>query len=83
MRAWLSWEDNRMAMSLPHLRFSRRFSPINPAVEAWFAERMKVDLDTLQNHLYTTDFLTPSGPTIADMSICGHMLWAETGRAHA
>ena len=69
VREWLSWEGNRMAMSLPHLRFSRSFTPIGPAVEAWFAERLQVDLDTLQSHLYCTDFLIPSGPTIADMSV--------------
>ena len=80
VREWLSWEGNRMAMSLPHLRFSRRFTPIAPAVEAWFAERMKVDLDMLQSHLYTTDFLIPSGATIADISICGYMFWADQAR---
>jgi glutathione S-transferase len=26
VREWLSWEANRIAMSLPHLRFSRRFT---------------------------------------------------------
>jgi glutathione S-transferase len=80
VREWLSWESNRMAMSLPHLRFSRRFTRVDPAVENWIAERMKVDMDTLQNHLQGARFLLPSGPTIADISICGYMFWANQAR---
>lgn len=80
VREWLAWESNRMAMSLPHLRFSRRFTRADPAVENWFAERMKVDFDTLQQHLVGMDFLLGCGPTIADISICGYMFWADQAR---
>ena len=80
VREWLAWEANRLAISLPHLRFSRNFTAANPAVEAWFAERLQVDLDTLQSHLYCTDFLIPSGVTIADISACGYMFWADQAR---
>lgn len=80
VREWLAWEGNRVALSLSHLRFSRSFTAADPVLEAWFAERLKADLGTLQDHLYCVDFLLPSGPTIADISACGFMFWADQAR---
>ena len=77
VREWLSWEANRIAMSLPHLRFSRRFTPAGPALEAWFSERMRADLDCLDAALTTSPFLVGDVPTIADVSCCGYMFWAD------
>jgi len=82
VREWLAWEGSRVALSLSHLRFSRSFTAADPVLEAWFAERLKVDLGTLQEHLYCKDFLLPSGPTIADISACGFMFWADQARVN-
>ncbi|HEY2395985.1 MAG TPA: glutathione S-transferase family protein [Rudaea sp.] len=77
VREWLSWEANRIAMSFPHLRFSRRFTPAGPALDAWFSERMLADFDRLNLALANNDFLVGDGPTIADISCCGYLYWAD------
>ena len=77
VREWLAWEANRIAMSLPHLRFSRRFTSAGPALEAWFSERMQADLDRLNQGLEARDFLVGTAATIADISCCGYLFWAD------
>lgn len=77
VREWLAWEANRLAMSLPHLRFSRRFTPAGPALEAWFGERMQADLARLDVALRDSGFLVGAAPTIADVSCCGYLYWAD------
>ena len=80
VREWLAWESNRMAMSLPHLRFSRRFTRADPLLDAWFEERLQADMKTLQYHLQGADFLVSARPTIADVSMCGYLFWADQAR---
>jgi len=77
VREWLAWEANRIAMSLPHLRFSRRFTPAGPALEAWFGARLHADLDRLDRALRASAFLVGAAPTIADVSCCGYLFWAD------
>jgi len=77
VREWLAWEANRIAMSLPHLRFSRRFTPAGAALEAYWAGRMNADLDRLDRALEETPFLAGDAPTIADISCCGYLFWAD------
>ena len=77
VREWLAWEANRIAMSLPHLRFSRRFTPAGEALEAYWTGRMNADLDRLDRALDESAFLAGDAPTIADMSCCGYLFWAD------
>lgn len=77
VREWLAWEANRIAMSLPHLRFSRRFTPAGPVLEAWFSERMHADFDRLDAALRESAFLVGETLTIADISCCGYLFWAD------
>ena len=51
IREWLSWEANRIGFSLPNLRYSRLFSPLDPGAEAWMETRTRRDLDVLDAHL--------------------------------
>ncbi|MFN4236681.1 MAG: glutathione S-transferase family protein [Vogesella sp.] len=74
IREWLSWEANRIGFSLPNLRYSRLFSPLDPGAEAWMEARTRRDLDVLDAHLAKQDYLLPSGLTIADLSCSGY-LW--------
>jgi len=80
VREWLAWEANRIAMSLPHLRFSRRFTPAGEALEAYWTQRMQADLDRLNDTLGDSAFLVGNAPTIADISCCGYMFWADQAR---
>ena len=77
VREWLSWEANRIAMSLPHLRFSRRFTPAGEALETYWTVRMRADLDRLDRALGDDAFLAGRAPTIADVSCCGYLFWAD------
>lgn len=80
VREWLAWEANRIAMSLPHLRFSRRFTPAGEALEAYWTGRMQADLDRLDQVLGAGAFLVGDTPTIADVSCCGYLFWADQAR---
>lgn len=77
VREWLAWEANRLAMSLPHLRFSRRFTPAGPALDAWFEARMHADLERLDLALRASPYLVGDAVTIADVSCCGYLFWAD------
>lgn len=77
VREWLAWEANRIAMSLPHLRFSRRFTPAGEALEAHWTARMRADFDRLDLALRDAAFLVGDAPTIADVSCCGYLFWAD------
>ena len=77
VREWLGWEANRLAMSFPHLRYARRFAPVDPALEAWWLQRMQMDFDRLDAALRSSHFLVGPAPTIADISCCGYLFWAD------
>lgn len=77
VREWLAWEANRLAMSFPHLRFSRRFMRMDPALETWWLERMRADFDRLEAALRDNPFIVGTAPTIADVSCCGYLFWAD------
>jgi len=77
VREWLAWEANRLAMSFPHLRFSRRFTRADAALEAWWSARMHADFDRLDAELRGRPFVAGDAPTIADMSCCGYLFWTD------
>ena len=80
VREWLAWEANRLAMSFPHLRYSRMFTPVGDALEAWWTDRMIADLDRMNSELKNKNFITGAEPTIADISLCGYLFWADQAR---
>ena len=77
VREWLAWEANRLAMSFPHLRFSRRFTKADPVLEAWWSERMRADFDRLDVVLRDQPFLVGEAATIADVSCAGYLWWTD------
>ncbi|HEY6940921.1 glutathione S-transferase family protein [Dokdonella sp.] len=77
VREWLAWEANRLAMSFPHLRFSRCFAPADAALEAWWTQRMRADFDRLDGELRARPFVAGEAPTIADVSCCGYLFWTD------
>lgn len=77
VREWLSWEANRLAMSFPHLRFSRRFTRADAVLEAWWTQRMLADFARLEEELDGRRFLLGDEPTIADVSCCGYLYWTD------
>ncbi|HZP66440.1 MAG TPA: glutathione S-transferase family protein [Rudaea sp.] len=80
VREWLAWEGNRIGMSLALVRFWRHFTPTEPDVEAWMAERLSRDLDRLNLALLSADFLVGDALTIADIGCCGYLFWAHQAK---
>ncbi|HEY0233267.1 MAG TPA: glutathione S-transferase family protein [Dokdonella sp.] len=77
VREWLSWEANRLAMSFPHLRYSRCFTPAGAVLEDYWIARMQADFDRLDLALRGQAFLLGEAPTIADISCCGYLYWTD------
>ncbi|WP_174874857.1 glutathione S-transferase family protein [Vogesella oryzae] len=76
IREWLCWEANRIGLSLPNLRFARKFEAQPAEVLAWLQARCQRDLDTLNQHLAGQDYLLASGLTVADLAVSAYLWWA-------
>ncbi len=77
---WLFWESNRLAMSLPHLRYARKFAPEDypQGTLDWLRKRYDHDIAFLDNELNDgRAFIVDDAPTIADFSLCGYLYWAD------
>jgi glutathione S-transferase len=74
---WLFWETNRIGFSVPNLRFARRWARQPAEVLAYLRARALADLQTLDEALAHTEFLLPSGPTIADIACAGYLYWLD------
>jgi glutathione S-transferase len=77
---WLAWETNRVGFSVPNLRFSLLWMKQPPEVLSYLRHRAIEDLRTLDRMLHLSEFLLPSGPTIADLSCSAYLFWlAQAG----
>lgn len=72
---WLSWETNRIGFSVPNLRYAQLWSHEASEVLAYLRQRVIADLYTLDESLSRTEWLLPSGPTIADLSCAAYLFW--------
>lgn len=72
---WLSWETNRIGFSVPNLRFALLWAKQPPEVLAYLRGRAEADLKTLDAFLASSEYLLPSGPTVADISCSGYLFW--------
>ena len=79
-REWLFWEANRIGLSLPHLRYGRKFVPEEypQGAMAWIAHRFDKDILRLDQELSDgRQFILDDSPSVADFSLCGYMFWPE------
>lgn len=74
---WLSWEANRVGFSVSNLRFALGWVKQPPEVLSYLRSRAVADLNTLDGVLVSSEFLLPSGPTIADISCSGYLFWLD------
>ncbi|MGH8129571.1 MAG: glutathione S-transferase family protein, partial [Steroidobacteraceae bacterium] len=72
---WLSWEMNRVGFSVPNLRFALLWAKQPPEVLTYLHSRAEADLRTLDAFLSGSEYLLPSGPTVADISCSAYLLW--------
>jgi glutathione S-transferase len=78
VREWLFWESNRIGFSLPNLRYCLRFAPAPADVIAMLRGRVEADLARLEHELEDgRAFILGGAPTVADVSLCGYMFWAD------
>lgn len=78
LQEWLFWEANRIAMSLPHIRFHTHFPvPVANDVLSWMHNRLESDLATLDAALALSKYLMGDTMSAADISCCGYMFFAE------
>ena len=73
----MSWEANRIGFSVPNLRHALRWHPQPETVLAYLRQRATADLDTLDRWLAQSEFLLPSGVSIADLSCAGYLYWSR------
>lgn len=72
---WLSWEANRIGFSIPNLRLSLLWAKQPPDVVGYLRKRATADLQVLDISLASSEFLLPSGPSIADISCSAYFFW--------
>ncbi|NJM83780.1 MAG: glutathione S-transferase family protein [Tabrizicola sp.] len=78
VREWLFWEANRIGTSVPNLRFALRWVPdTRPEVLDWLRARAVADLDRMNGEFAAHKFLLADIPTVADISCCGYLFWAD------
>jgi glutathione S-transferase len=78
VREWLFWEANRIGFSLPNLRYCLRVTGADPAVLAMLRERYEADVARLERELADgRAFILGRAPTVADVSLCAYLFWAE------
>jgi glutathione S-transferase len=79
VREWLFWEASRIGFSLPNLRFCLRFPGSAPAgVAGMLRERFDADITRIDRELADgRPFILGEVPTVADLSLCSYMFWAE------
>lgn len=81
---WLSWETNRIGFSVPNLRYSLLWAKQPSDVLAYLRNRAVSDLKALDTFLSSSEYLLPSGPTIADISCSAYLFWlSQAGLAEA
>lgn len=79
-REWLFWEANRLGMSLPHLRYARKFSmeSYNEGALTWLQARYDFDIKRLERELSDgRSFVLDDSPSIAEFSLCGYLFFAD------
>jgi glutathione S-transferase len=75
---WLFWEMSRLNLGVANLRFALRFEPDMPAdAIALYRQRTGDALARLQEEVARSRFLTGDALTIADLSCCGYLFWAD------
>lgn len=77
---WLFWEANRLGLSLPHLRFAKRFDAASypPGALDWLRQRFDQDIARLAHTLSEGQaFVLGEQPSMADVSLSGYLWWAD------
>ena len=74
---WLLFDNHKLTSYLASYRFMKAFGPTapDPAVMGWLRGRLDNAFGILDRHLAGRTFVVGSGPTIADLSLCGYLFY--------
>ena len=74
---WLFFDNHKFTSYFATYRFMKAFGPTapDPAVMAWLRGRLDNSFGIVDKHLQGREFLVGSGPTIADISLCGYLFY--------
>ena len=74
---WLLFDNHKFTSYFASYRFMKAFAPVapDPAVMAWLRTRLDNAFTVVDKHLAARPFLVGSGPTIADISLCGYLFY--------
>lgn len=72
---WLFFDNHKFTSYFATYRFMKSFGVAepDPAVSKWLLGRMDNAFGIVDRHLTGRDFMVGTGPTIADMSLCGYL----------
>jgi glutathione S-transferase len=75
---WLLWDNHKLTSYIGTLRFLIRFMKTGETpVTEFLWGRVKTNLAILDRHLDSRAFALGSEPTIADISMCGYLYFAD------
>jgi glutathione S-transferase len=72
---WLFFDNHKFTSYFATLRFLKSFGPAQPDASVMKFLRGRVDnaFGIAEKHLSSREYVVGSGPTIADMSLCGYL----------
>ena len=75
---WLLFDNHKVSSYIGTLRFLLQFANTGETpVTEWLRGRVKNALRVVDNRLSGRTFVVAERPTIADLSLCGHLFWPE------
>jgi len=75
---WLLFDNHKLTSYTATLRFMRTFGNTGETPVTEFLEmRSQTALGILESHLAGRSFVVNDRPTIADLSMCGHLYWPD------
>jgi len=75
---WLLWDNHKLTSYVATLRFLKTFQKDpNPAVVEIFRARALAAIGVLERQLADRDWVALDRPSIADLSICGYLWFAD------
>jgi len=79
---WLFWDNHKLTSYMATYRYNRTFTPSpDPQVLGFLRNRLTDFLGIVEQHLKGRPFVVSDGPTVADISMVGYLLFPteETG----
>lgn len=72
---WLFFDNHKFSSYFATLRFLKSFGPTAPSADVMAFLRGRVDnaYGIVEKHVSRRDYIVGTGPTIADMSLCGYL----------